>query len=71
MADIVVCDASFIGLRTVLPAALLLTKPEAYLIALIKPAILKWAKSASARKALSRDPGVAPRSMRYNFDLVE
>jgi 23S rRNA (cytidine1920-2'-O)/16S rRNA (cytidine1409-2'-O)-methyltransferase len=35
--DIVVCDASFIGLETVLPAALALTKPDAWLVALIKP----------------------------------
>lgn len=35
--DIVVCDASFIGLEVVLPAALGLTKAEAWLAALIKP----------------------------------
>lgn len=35
--DAVVCDASFIGLETVLPAALALTKPQAWLVALIKP----------------------------------
>ena len=35
--DWVVCDASFIGLETVLPAALSLTKPNAIAIALIKP----------------------------------
>ncbi|MBN8530381.1 MAG: TlyA family RNA methyltransferase [Alphaproteobacteria bacterium] len=35
--DIVVCDASFISLKTVLPAALSLAKPGAVLIALIKP----------------------------------
>jgi 23S rRNA (cytidine1920-2'-O)/16S rRNA (cytidine1409-2'-O)-methyltransferase len=35
--DIVVCDASFIGLRTVLPAAMTLAKQGAYLVALIKP----------------------------------
>jgi 23S rRNA (cytidine1920-2'-O)/16S rRNA (cytidine1409-2'-O)-methyltransferase len=35
--DIVVCDASFIGLETVLPAALALAKPAAMLVALIKP----------------------------------
>ncbi len=35
--DLVVCDASFIGLETVLPAPLALTKPEARLVALIKP----------------------------------
>ncbi|MEO0034621.1 MAG: hypothetical protein RLZZ501_644 [Pseudomonadota bacterium] len=36
-ADWVVCDASFIGLETVLPAALALTRPGAVLVALIKP----------------------------------
>jgi 23S rRNA (cytidine1920-2'-O)/16S rRNA (cytidine1409-2'-O)-methyltransferase len=35
--DLVVCDASFIGLETVLPAALALARPGAALIALIKP----------------------------------
>jgi len=35
--DLVVCDASFIGLRTVLPAPLALTKPAAALVALVKP----------------------------------
>ena len=36
-AGVVVCDASFIGLRTVLPAALALAAPGAFLVALIKP----------------------------------
>lgn len=35
--DLVVCDASFIGLNLVLPAALSLSRPGAHLIALIKP----------------------------------
>jgi 23S rRNA (cytidine1920-2'-O)/16S rRNA (cytidine1409-2'-O)-methyltransferase len=35
--DLVVCDASFIGLETVLPAPLALAKPRATLVALIKP----------------------------------
>jgi len=35
--DLVVCDASFIGLETVLPAPLALAKPRAQLVALIKP----------------------------------
>ncbi|HEY9164288.1 MAG TPA: TlyA family RNA methyltransferase [Magnetovibrio sp.] len=35
--DLVVCDASFIGLETVLPAALGLVKPGGHVIALIKP----------------------------------
>ncbi|HVT53008.1 MAG TPA: TlyA family RNA methyltransferase, partial [Dongiaceae bacterium] len=36
-ADVVVCDASFIGLETVLPNALALTAPKAWAVALIKP----------------------------------
>ena len=36
-ADIIVCDASFIGLSVVLPAAMALTGPSAWLVALIKP----------------------------------
>ena len=35
--DLVVCDASFVGLRLVLPAALALAAPGANLAALIKP----------------------------------
>ena len=35
--DIVTCDAAFIGLETVLPAALALAAPGAWLVALIKP----------------------------------
>ena len=35
--DLVVCDASFIGLETVLPAPLALAAPGARLVALIKP----------------------------------
>jgi 23S rRNA (cytidine1920-2'-O)/16S rRNA (cytidine1409-2'-O)-methyltransferase len=35
--DLIVCDASFIGLELVLPAAMALAKPSARLVALIKP----------------------------------
>jgi len=35
--EIVVCDVSFIGLRTALPLALTLAAPGAHLVALIKP----------------------------------
>ena len=35
--DLVVCDASFIGLQTVLPAGLSLCAPGAFAVALIKP----------------------------------
>ncbi len=37
VVDMVVCDASFIGLKTVLPAAMSLTREKAILVALIKP----------------------------------
>lgn len=35
--DVLVCDASFIGLRVVLPAALAFCRPGAWAVALIKP----------------------------------
>jgi 23S rRNA (cytidine1920-2'-O)/16S rRNA (cytidine1409-2'-O)-methyltransferase len=35
--DVLVCDASFIGLRVVLPAAMSFCKPGAWAVALIKP----------------------------------
>ena len=35
--NLIVCDASFIGLETLLPAPLSLAAPDAHLIALIKP----------------------------------
>lgn len=53
--DLVVCDASFIGLRTVLPAALALTKPEAYLVALIKPQF-EVGKERVGKNGVVRDP---------------
>ena len=34
---LIVCDASFIGLETILPASLALAAPEAHLVALVKP----------------------------------
>lgn len=37
LLDVVVCDASFIGLETILPAALALTSELAWCVALIKP----------------------------------
>ena len=55
LADWVVCDASFIGLRTVLPAALALTKPSALLIALIKPQF-EVGRALVGKKGVVRDP---------------
>lgn len=55
--DIVVCDASFIGLRTVLPAALKLASPDAFLIALIKPQF-EVGKDRVGKKGVVRDPAL-------------
>lgn len=54
-ADIVVCDASFIGLRTVLPAALDLARSGAHLIALIKPQF-EVGKGRVGKGGVVRDP---------------
>jgi len=52
---VVVCDASFIGLRTVLPAALALAAPGARLVALIKPQF-EVGKDRVGRGGVVRDP---------------
>ena len=53
----VVCDASFIGLETVLPAALALTGPEAWLVALIKPQF-EVGKGRVGKGGVVRDPAL-------------
>ncbi|MFH1804788.1 MAG: TlyA family RNA methyltransferase [Pseudomonadota bacterium] len=53
--DMVVCDASFIGLRTVLPASLDLVKPGGYLVALIKPQF-EVGKDRVGKKGVVREP---------------
>ena len=53
--SIVVCDASFIGLRTVLPAALNLAAASASLIALIKPQF-EVGKGRVGKGGVVRDP---------------
>lgn len=53
--DLVVCDASFISLKTVLPAALALAKDGAHLIALIKPQF-EVGKDQVGKKGVVRDP---------------
>lgn len=59
-AGIVVCDASFIGLRTVLPAALALTTQDAWAVALIKPQFEAGRADVGA-KGVVRDPAVHER----------
>jgi 23S rRNA (cytidine1920-2'-O)/16S rRNA (cytidine1409-2'-O)-methyltransferase len=55
--DIVTCDASFIGLATVLPAALALTKRRALLVALIKPQF-EAGPQAVGKGGVVRDPAI-------------
>lgn len=53
--SIIVCDASFIGLRTVLPAVLNLAAPAASLLALIKPQF-EVGKGRVGRGGVVREP---------------
>jgi 23S rRNA (cytidine1920-2'-O)/16S rRNA (cytidine1409-2'-O)-methyltransferase len=55
--QIVTCDASFIGLQTVLPAALELAAPGAALVALIKPQF-EVGKGRVGKGGVVRDPGL-------------
>jgi 23S rRNA (cytidine1920-2'-O)/16S rRNA (cytidine1409-2'-O)-methyltransferase len=53
--DVIVCDASFIGLATVLPAALALAAPTCALVALIKPQF-EVGKRQVGKGGVVRDP---------------
>lgn len=55
--NIVVCDVSFIGLKTVLPAALSLVSSEATLVALIKPQF-EVGKDRVGKGGVVRDPAL-------------
>ena len=61
--DLVVCDASFISLRLVLPAALALTRPGAALVALIKPQF-EVGKGRVGKGGVVRDPAAARGGLR-------
>ena len=54
--QLVVCDASFIGLAKVLPAALDLAAPGADLIALVKPQFEASGPAGIGKNGLVRDP---------------
>lgn len=55
--SVIVCDASFIGLRTVLPAALSLAADDAWAVALIKPQF-EAGRDQIGAKGVVRDPAV-------------
>jgi 23S rRNA (cytidine1920-2'-O)/16S rRNA (cytidine1409-2'-O)-methyltransferase len=56
--DLVVCDASFISLTKVLPAALALARVGASLVTLIKPQFEVGKMEVSRGKGVIRDPGL-------------
>lgn len=56
--EALVCDASFIGLATLLPAPLALCVPGAWAIALIKPQFEAGRAVAAAGKGVVRDPAI-------------
>ncbi len=58
--DVIVCDASFIGLSKVLGAALKLTKPGARLVALIKPQF-EAGRGEVGKGGVVRDPAIHAR----------
>jgi len=55
--SLIVCDASFIGLQTILPASLALAAPGANLIALIKPQF-EVGKGRVGKGGVVRDPAL-------------
>jgi 23S rRNA (cytidine1920-2'-O)/16S rRNA (cytidine1409-2'-O)-methyltransferase len=55
--DLIVCDVSFIGLETVLPAPLELAAAQAWLIALIKPQF-EVGRAHVGKAGVVRDPAV-------------
>jgi 23S rRNA (cytidine1920-2'-O)/16S rRNA (cytidine1409-2'-O)-methyltransferase len=54
--SLIVCDASFISLSKVLPAALDLAEPEADLITLVKPQFEADGPKAVGKKGVVKDP---------------
>jgi 23S rRNA (cytidine1920-2'-O)/16S rRNA (cytidine1409-2'-O)-methyltransferase len=54
--DLIVCDASFIGLAKILPVALALAAPDADLVTLVKPQFEMENRSDVGRGGLIKDP---------------
>ena len=55
--QLIVCDASFIGLAKVLPAALSLAAPDADLVTLVKPQFEAEGPKGVGKKGVVKDPG--------------
>ena len=61
--DLITCDASFIGLATVLPAPLALAAENASLVALVKPQF-EAGPGRVGKGGVVRDPAVHQRGLR-------
>jgi len=68
--DIIVCDASFIGLAKVLEAPLKLARPDAMLVALVKPQF-EAGRNEVGKGGVVRDPAVHERVCAEAKDWVE
>lgn len=68
--DLIVCDASFIGLKTVLPAVMAMVKPGGALVALIKPQF-EAGRQDVGKGGVVRDPDVHSRVCQEITDWLE
>ncbi|WP_426028545.1 TlyA family RNA methyltransferase [Brevundimonas sp. TWP2-3-4b2] len=68
--QLIVCDASFIGLAKVLPAALALAAPDADLVTLVKPQFEATGPGGS-KKGVVKDPGARQAALASVSDWLE
>ena len=68
--QLIVCDASFIGLAKVLPAALFLAAPDADLITLVKPQF-EAAVPGGTKKGVVKDPAAQQAALSAVSDWLE
>ena len=68
--QLIVCDASFIGLAKVLPAALVLAAPDADLVTLVKPQFEATGPGGS-KKGVVKDPGARQAALASVADWLE
>ncbi len=68
--QLIVCDASFIGLAKVLPAALALAAPDADLVTLVKPQFEATGPGGS-KKGVVKDPGARQAALASVADWLE
>ena len=69
--SLIVCDASFISLSKVLPAALALAAPDADLITLVKPQFEADGPKAVGKKGVVKDPEAHAAAVQRIRDWLE